>query len=144
MPALRRISWIGWGFIMVFGLVSVAGWLCCRPVGAQFKGERRRSDLNPITLPGGSVVDFKSFDSQSLGMPEHYSIFLPPSFSKDLSREYPAVYFLHGLNNDETSWTLERYGQLQNTIDQWNPITEQKKGVRTVRSAELQWVVMGH
>jgi S-formylglutathione hydrolase FrmB len=28
------------------------------------------------------------------------------------------LYFLHGLNNDETSWTVERYGQLQNSLEQ--------------------------
>lgn len=89
-----------------------------QPLQAQFDGERRRSDLSPITLPGGSVIEFKSFESQALGMPEHYSIFLPPSFPKTPSRTYPAIYFLHGLNNDETSWTVERYGGLQNTLEQ--------------------------
>jgi len=28
------------------------------------------------------------------------------------------IYFLHGLINDETSWTVERYGHIQNTIEQ--------------------------
>jgi hypothetical protein len=46
---------------------------------------RRRADLSPISLPGGSTIEFKSFESQSLGMQEHYSVFLPPSFSKDSS-----------------------------------------------------------
>lgn len=89
-----------------------------RPLQAQFNDERRRTDLGPISLPGGSTVEFKSFDSQSLGMPERYSVFLPPSFSKDTTRTYPVLYFLHGLNNDETSWTVERYGSVQNTLEQ--------------------------
>jgi S-formylglutathione hydrolase FrmB len=84
---------------------------------AQFNDERRRTDTSPITLPGGSVIEFKSFDSKMLGMPEQYSVFLPPSFSKNSSRTYPVIYFLHGLNNDETSWTVERYGHIQNTIE---------------------------
>ena len=85
---------------------------------AQFNDDRRRTDFNPISLPGGSVVEFKSFDSQCLGMPERYSIFLPPSYPKNASRTYPVIYFLHGLNNDETSWTVERYGHIQNTLEQ--------------------------
>jgi S-formylglutathione hydrolase FrmB len=85
---------------------------------AQFNDERRRTDLNPITLPGGSVIEFKSFDSKMLGMPERYSVFLPASFSKNSTRSYPVIYFLHGLNNDETSWTVERYGHIQNTLEE--------------------------
>jgi S-formylglutathione hydrolase FrmB len=84
----------------------------------QFNDERRRADLSPISLPGGSVIEFKSFDSKCIGAAERYSVFLPPSFSKDASRTYPVVYFLHGLNNDETSWTVERYGHFQNTLEQ--------------------------
>jgi S-formylglutathione hydrolase FrmB len=84
----------------------------------QFNDERRRTDLSPISLPGGSVIEFKSFQSRSLGMEEHYSVFLPPSFSKNPARTFPVVYFLHGLNNDETSWTVERYGHVQNSLEQ--------------------------
>ena len=103
--------------LLVFGIVAISFTLG-KLVRAQFNDERRRSDLSPISLPGGSTIEFKSFDSQSLGMSERYSIFLPPSYAKDPSRTYPVLYFLHGLNNDETSWTVERYGQLQNSLEQ--------------------------
>jgi S-formylglutathione hydrolase FrmB len=85
---------------------------------SQFNDERRRSDLSPLSLPGGAVIEFKSFDSQCLGMPARYSVFLPPSFSQNSARTYPVIYFLHGLNNDETSWTVERYGNMQSTLEQ--------------------------
>jgi S-formylglutathione hydrolase FrmB len=85
---------------------------------AQFNDDRRRTDLSPISLPGGSRIEFNSFDSKCLGAPERYSIFLPPSFSKNPSQTYPVIYFLHGLINDETSWTVERYGHIQNTLEQ--------------------------
>jgi S-formylglutathione hydrolase FrmB len=85
---------------------------------AQFEGDRRRTDLSTIALPGGSTIEFKSFESQSIKATERYSIFLPPSFSKNPSKTYPVIYFLHGLNNDETSWTMERYGHLQSTLEQ--------------------------
>jgi S-formylglutathione hydrolase FrmB len=45
-----------------------------------------------------------------------YSIFLPPSYHQG-SQKYPVVYFLHGLNNDHTSWTVDRYGHLQERVD---------------------------
>lgn len=80
---------------------------------------RRRSDLSPISLPGGSKIEFKSFESESLGgTEERYSVFLPPSYSKEPSRTYPVIYFLHGLNNDETSWTVERYGGIQTAVEE--------------------------
>lgn len=87
-------------------------------LAAQFNDDRRRTDLSPISLPGGSRIEFGSFDSKSIGMPEPYSVFLPPSFSKNADRTYPVIYFLHGLNNDETSWTVERYGSFQNTLEE--------------------------
>lgn len=87
------------------------------PLSGQFNDDRRRTDLSPLSLPGGSVIEFKSFESKSLGMPARYSVFLPPSFSKSPARTYPVIYFLHGLNNDETSWTVERYGHIQNTLE---------------------------
>jgi S-formylglutathione hydrolase FrmB len=85
---------------------------------AQFNDDRRRTDLSPISLPGGSAIEFSSFESKCIGMQERYSIFLPPSYPKNPSRTYPVVYFLHGLNNDETSWTVERYGHIQTTLEQ--------------------------
>jgi S-formylglutathione hydrolase FrmB len=105
-------------FALLFSTVVIASLLTSKSLSAQFEGERRRSDLGPIALPGGSTIEFKSFESQSLKSTEHYSIFLPPSFSKDSSRSYPVIYFLHGLNNDETSWTVDRYGHIQSALEQ--------------------------
>ncbi len=85
---------------------------------AQFNDERRRGDLAPIELSGGSVVEFKSMPSTALGVEQPYSIFLPPSFRKETTRTYPVVYFLHGLNNDHTSWTVDRYGHLQSRVEE--------------------------
>lgn len=87
-------------------------------VQGQFGEERRRGDLTPLLLPGGAVVEFKSFASETLGTTQSYSIFLPPSYAKDTSKSYPVVYFLHGLNNDHTSWTVDRYGNLQNKVEE--------------------------
>src|SRR5216117_230442 len=80
--------------------------------------ERRRGDLTAIQLPAGSAVDFKSFASSALGTTQPYSIFLPPSYARESARAYPVVYFLHGLNNDHTSWTVDRYGNLQAKVEE--------------------------
>jgi S-formylglutathione hydrolase FrmB len=112
----RWIQRARYAVFLVIGFLAVPSALL-RPLQAQFNDERRRTDLSPILLPGGSTIEFRSYDSQCLGMPERYSVFLPPSFSKDSARTYPVIYFLHGLNNDETSWTVERYGHIQNTIE---------------------------
>jgi S-formylglutathione hydrolase FrmB len=114
--AMKIRQWIQ-SIFLITGLVVFSLQLYS-PLQAQFEMERRRSDLGPIALPGGSKIEFKSFESQCLKATEPYSIFLPPSFSKETSRTYPVIYFLHGLNNDETSWTVDRYGHIQSSLEQ--------------------------
>jgi len=102
---------------LAVGCIAAFGFLL-QPIYAQPNRGNRRADLASISLPGGSTIEFNSFDSKSLGVQARYSVFLPPSFSEDSSRTYPVIYFLHGLNNDETSWTVERYGGIQKTIEE--------------------------
>lgn len=117
MIRFHRFIRIHSSLILVVGLAGII--VAAIPLlRAQFNDERRRADLNPISLPGGSLIEFKSFESKTIGGNERYSIFLPPSYSKQPSRTYPVIYFLHGLNNDETSWTVERYGHVQNSLEQ--------------------------
>lgn len=116
MAYLDRMPKIWFGVIPAAAALGIL--LSVHALTAQFGGERRRSDAGPITLAGGAIVEFKSFSSKSIGMPARYSVFLPPSYSKDPTRTYPVIYFLHGLNNDETSWTVERYGNVQDSLVQ--------------------------
>jgi S-formylglutathione hydrolase FrmB len=110
---VRRIA--AWTALVV--ALSVAP--LSRAVGGQFNEDRRRGDLTPIVMAGGSVVEFKSMKAETLGgVDQPYSIFLPPSYAKEPTRTYPVVYFLHGLNNDQTSWTVDRYGHLQNKVEE--------------------------
>jgi S-formylglutathione hydrolase FrmB len=98
-------------------MVSIA--LVSRGVSGQFNEERRRGELTPIVMSGGAVVEFKLMKAETLGgIDQPYSIFLPPSYTKEPTRTYPVVYFLHGLNNDHTSWTVDRYGHLQNKVEE--------------------------
>jgi S-formylglutathione hydrolase FrmB len=80
-------------------------------------GERRRADHSAIELKSGARIEFSQFPSSSLKEAAEYSIFLPASYAKG-DKTYPVVYFLHGLWNDHTSWTVDRYGRLYEQVDQ--------------------------
>jgi S-formylglutathione hydrolase FrmB len=79
-------------------------------------GERRRSDQRTIEMASGAKVEFARFQSVALKGEAEYSIFLPPSYGKE-TKSYPVVYFLHGLWNDHTSWTVDRYGHLYEQVN---------------------------
>lgn len=113
MKSLRTFAVLG----CALSIVSVLLWFASG-ASAQFNDERRRGDLSPLPLPGGGVVEFRTLESKALQTTQPYSILLPPSYTKSTSRTYPVVYFLHGLNNDHTSWTVDRYGNLQNKIEE--------------------------
>lgn len=44
-------------------------------------------------------------------------MFTPPSYATSDTR-YPVVYFLHGLFNDHTSWTIDRHGDIPKLLDE--------------------------
>ncbi|GAB4232770.1 MAG: hypothetical protein Kow00109_05340 [Acidobacteriota bacterium] len=82
----------------------------------QGPGPRRVENPQDFSLPGGSRVEFRSFAAPSIGHDAHCSVFLPPHYGEG-DRNYPVVLFLHGLWNDHTSWTMERYGNLPATLE---------------------------
>jgi len=51
-----------------------------------------------------SQVQYSKFYSASLSTEVDFAISLPESYSKNPSRRYPIVIFLHGLFNDEKDW----------------------------------------
>lgn len=84
---------------------------------AQRDGPPRRIE-NPetIQLSGGSRVEFRSFSSSSLGQEAEYSVLIPARYDQE-TRNYPVIYFLHGMFNDHTSWATERYGLIPAQIE---------------------------
>ena len=70
--------------------------------------------LSSITAQNIRVMESLSFFSNILGQEVKYSIALPEDYFKE-NRNYPVVYLLHGLGDDETSW-LE-YGQISQIAD---------------------------
>ena len=53
-------------------------------------------------------VDCSSFDSRILHRPVRYCVMLPATYQSDAKRKFPALYFLHGLGENEQ--TLLRGG----------------------------------
>lgn len=51
----------------------------------------------------GQVIEGISVESEILGKPIKYSIYLPPGYSLS-KRRYPVIYLLHGFGNNEKSW----------------------------------------
>ncbi len=98
--------------ILAISLASSSSW-------AQRGGgpPQRIPDPQTIHLEGGSRVEFHEFSSAELGGQGEYSIFFPPAYDKETNRRFPVIYFLHGLNNDHTSWAVARYGNIPSLIE---------------------------
>ena len=110
-------------------LVPVLTWVPA--VGQGCSLPRRIADPQTIELPSGSRVEFHTFRSRSLKKDLGYSVFLPASYDSK-GTTYPVVYFLHGMNNDHTSWCASRYGNLPEIVDE------------TIREQHLPEFVMLH
>ena len=50
-------------------------------------------------------VEYKTFESKLLGREIRYGLYLPPSYNSSPAKKYPVLYFLHGLNENETRWS---------------------------------------
>jgi len=96
-------------FLLILILFPVAAALAQRDAWIRHSSE-------PIALPSGSRVEFATMTSEALGEEASYSVFLPPSYGSS-DAKYPVVYFLHGLFNDHTSWTIDRHGNIPELVD---------------------------
>jgi len=110
---LSVCCWLGTAVFLP--LLISQSWATQRKPGDQ-DASRRRLDRQTIQLGTGARVEFSQFHSAALDSDREYSIFLPSTYGSG-SKFYPVVYFLHGLWNDHTSWTVDRYGDLHEMID---------------------------
>jgi S-formylglutathione hydrolase FrmB len=58
----------------------------------------------PINQAATGRVECNSVPSKILTHPVPYCIIVPPSFDADKSRQFPVLYFLHGLGDNEQSF----------------------------------------
>ena len=77
------------------------GWLTAGTLNAQGKGTLQELKMPCTLLEGISQRD--------------YSIYLPPSYTTDIQRRYPVVYFMHGGGEAHTVW--QRKGHLAEQAD---------------------------
>jgi S-formylglutathione hydrolase FrmB len=103
---------------MRYRIFLAASAIAALPVGALAQpDEWRRPDTDPFDLPGGSRVEFASMESAAIRGIAEFSVFLPPAYRKG-ERRFPVVYFLHGLFNDHTSWTVGHEGDIPALLDE--------------------------
>ena len=62
----------------------------------------------------GTVHERLVLDSEVMGAPVHYTVYLPPDYGTS-SRSYPIVYLLHGYSDDDTGWV--QMGQMNRILD---------------------------
>src|SRR3954469_23523747 len=55
------------------------------------------------TATGGSVAQ-ESFFSDVLGVRKRLVVYLPRSYTRESTRRYPVVYYLHGLSGSQGDW----------------------------------------
>src|SRR5881396_118486 len=56
------------------------------------------------TIPAGSRVEYKTFQSKLLARELRYGLYLPASYNNSAKR-YPVLYFLHGMYENEMRWS---------------------------------------
>jgi enterochelin esterase-like enzyme len=62
----------------------------------------------------GTVFDDLSMPSEILNMDRKYAIYLPPDYEKS-QRQYPVLYLLHGMGDDQTGWV--QFGEVLHIAD---------------------------
>ncbi len=65
---------------------------------------------SPPPLAASTSLECGSISSTVLGRPVNYCVAFPPSYARSGATRYPTLFFLHGLFENERSWS-ERGGQ---------------------------------
>ena len=68
------------------------------PPAPQLVTVSSRSWVNPDASP--PLTTFETFQSQAVGGPVGYSLYLPPCYDENQQARYPVIYWLHGMGGD--------------------------------------------
>jgi enterochelin esterase-like enzyme len=68
----------------------------------------------PAQAQQGSVREGLTMKSAILGRDVRYSVYLPPDYGTS-TRQYPVVYLLHGLSDDDTGWF--QFGEMDRIVN---------------------------
>lgn len=97
--------------------------------------------LSPICA-GQARVDCSSLDSRVLHRPVRYCVMLPAAYESDAKRKFPAIYFLHGLGENEQTllrsggWDLIQDLRQQHKIGDFLIIAPEGRGSFFINSAD--------
>jgi S-formylglutathione hydrolase FrmB len=99
-----------------------------------------------IAASAQSRIDCNALKSRILGEAVHYCVLLPPSYDAKIAnhpaRQYPVLYFLHGLGDDEQTlfktggWNLIEDLRQQHKIGEFLIVTPDAKASFYVNSAD--------
>ncbi len=67
-------------------------------------------------FPSTGRVEYKKMPSDILNLEREYAIYLPATYDKNVDKEYPVLYLLHGGGGSHTDWA--KAGQLQEIANQ--------------------------
>ena len=67
-----------------------------------------------LSAQSGKVFDQLTLPSEILKMERNYAIYLPPDYETS-KRQYPVLYLLHGMSDDQTSWN--QFGEVLHITD---------------------------
>lgn len=87
-------------------------------------------------------VDCASLDSHTLHRSVRYCVMLPPSYTEETTKKYPALYFLHGLGENEQTllrsggWDLIQDLRQQHKIGDFLVIAPEGRGSFFINSAD--------
>jgi S-formylglutathione hydrolase FrmB len=87
-------------------------------------------------------VDCASLDSRILHRAVRYCVMVPPSYTEDGNKKYPALYFLHGLGENEQTllrsggWDLIQDLRQQHKIGDFLVVAPEGRGSFFINSAE--------
>ena len=70
------------------------------------------------TSPKGTVIADDLINSETLGGPQHYAIYLPPGYDTS-SIEFPVMYLLHGMWGSYKDWSSHGMAGIVNDLIAW-------------------------
>ncbi|HLH29634.1 MAG TPA: alpha/beta hydrolase-fold protein [Terriglobia bacterium] len=82
----------------------------------ELTAQRAPAGFGRDSIPAGSRVEYKTFESKLLGRELRYGIYLPPSYASSPTKKYPVLYFLHGAFENEMRWST--LGQTDLKLDE--------------------------
>lgn len=87
---------------------------------------------------GSRVCKDLSIESKILGKTMKYSVYLPVGYPTT-GYDYPVLYLLHGMSDDNNTWLNPQSGNLKKIADEWFKGRQSDKMIIVLPDAEVTW-----